>query len=258
MANQTQNKYVEFISDQDFMQCIENLFNAYEKSKNEYTEKEFYKNQIDPIKLTFDMKFNNLSEKEVIALEIQRQIDKNISNFIGHFHEELLGCIDGYEHQKNAGYDLRKKDNTLFAEIKNKKNTVNSSSAEATYQKLQRFAEAHPNSKCYWVSLIAKKSYCEQWSQTFGKRSYNHPRVYKVSGDKFYEIVTGDPHAFAKLCEAIPRAIDDFLTQNSITLKPDNSKIFNDIHAKATKNGVDIIKQMFNDNFKNYNGFPIK
>ena len=65
LANQTNNKYVDFISDQDFMHCIENLFNAYENTKNEYTEKQFYKNKIDPIKLSFDMKFNNLSEKEI-------------------------------------------------------------------------------------------------------------------------------------------------------------------------------------------------
>lgn len=258
MINQTGNKYVDFISDKDFMQCIENLFNAYENTKNEYTEKAFYKNKIDPIKLTFDMKFNDLTEKELISMEIQRQVDKNISNFIGHFHEELLGCIDGYEHKKAAGFDIRKKDNTLFAEIKNKQNTVNSSSKENTYQKLQRFANSYPNSKCYWVSLIANNSYCEQWSQKFDKRTYNHPNVYKVSGDKFYEIVTGDKDAFAKLCAAIPIAIDDFLNKHNTTLAPDNTKVYTDIQAKATKNRSNVTKQLFNDNFKKYNGFPVK
>ncbi|MFC0237083.1 Eco47II family restriction endonuclease [Fictibacillus phosphorivorans] len=258
MVNTTKNKYVDFISDQHFMKCVGDLFKAYENTKNEYTEKQFYKNKIDPIKLTFDMKFNNLTEKEMIAAEIQRQADKNISNFIGHFHEELMGGITEFEHIKNAGYDLRKVDNTIFAEIKNKQNTVNSSSKETTYQKLQRFAETNTDAKCYWVSLIAGNSYCEQWNQKFEDRTYNHPRVYKVSGDRFYEIVTGDKHAFMKLCTAIPHAIDEYLEKYTSTLKPNNTKVYSDIYSKATKNGVSVTNQLFNDNFNKYNGFPIK
>ncbi|KGA96741.1 hypothetical protein AJ85_16860 [Alkalihalobacillus alcalophilus ATCC 27647 = CGMCC 1.3604] len=263
------NKFVDFIDDQCFLDCIKSIYIEYEKQKNEYTIKKFYNNQIDPIKLTFDMIFSGVSEKELIEREVQRQMDKNISNFIGHFHEKLLGEIEGFIQKGNAGYDIKRKDNTLFAEIKNKRNTVNSSSKESTYQKLERFAEEYSDAKCYWVSLIAPTSYCTQWNQTFDKtkgpdkmRVYNHPRVYKVSGDYFYEIVTGDSHAFAKVCKALPRAIEDLLqTQIKYTTEiidtEDHSHLFSELFNRSQKNGTNILTQLFNDNFGHYKGFPI-
>lgn len=263
------NRFVDFIEDESFLDCIQSIYNEYDKQKNEYTLSKFYKNQIDPIKLTFDMTFSGVSEKELIEREVLRQMDKNISNFIGHFHEKLLGKIEGYVQEDNAGYDIRKEDNTLFAEIKNKRNTVNSSSQESTYQKLERFAEEYPLANCYWVSLIAPTSYLTQWTQTFDKtkgpdkmRTYNHPRVYKVSGDYFYEIVTGDPHAFAKVCKALPKAIEHLLqTEIKYTDKIDDSEenpyLFKELFIRSKENNTNILTQLFNDNFSHYKGFPI-
>lgn len=257
MTLQTQNKYVDFISDQSFLNCIERLYNKYEELKEEYTVKKFMKNQVDPLKLMSDMMINGLTEEEMIEAEINRQMDKSISNYIGHFQEELLGEISGYEHTPLSGYDIRKTDNTLFAEIKNKENTVNSSSKEATYQKLIDFADENPGSKCYWVSLIAKKSYHGQWilSINKGKRVYNHPNVFAISGDQFYELLTGDKDAFAKVLAAYPIALSDFLRTKKVTVRAKTNKIYKTLKKRADENGIPLLEQLSKENFKNYNGF---
>ena len=52
--------------------------------------KEFNKNIIDPIKLTFDSKVYGKTFEEIIEAECIRQIDKTNSNRIGYFHQNLF------------------------------------------------------------------------------------------------------------------------------------------------------------------------
>ena len=118
--------YLNFISDEHFLKCISNLHDAYVRAKNNVTKENFYSNKVDTIKLTFDAKFNDISEESLIQAEILRQIDKSINNSIGTFHEEILGGIEGYEIGKLSGFDIKAVDDPLFADIKNKHNTMNS------------------------------------------------------------------------------------------------------------------------------------
>ena len=114
------NKYVDFISDEHLLNCVANLHKSYLKAKNNVSKKSFYSNKVDTIKLTFDSKFNNIDEEDLIQSEILRQIDKSINNSIGTFHEQVLGGIKGFEVGKLSGFDIKANDNTLFADIKNK------------------------------------------------------------------------------------------------------------------------------------------
>ena len=143
------NKYVDFISDEHLLNCVANLHKSYLKAKNNVSKKSFYSNKVDTIKLTFDSKFNNIDEEDLIQSEILRQIDKSINNSIGTFHEQVLGGIKGFEVGKLSGFDIKANDNTLFADIKNKHNTMNSSSSEALFQKLARYADDYKKAKCY-------------------------------------------------------------------------------------------------------------
>src|SRR5690606_4125345 len=114
------NKYVTFISDEHLLLCIDNLHNSYLKAKNKINKKKFYNNKIDTIKLTFDAKFNDIEEEDLIQAEILRQIDKSINNSIGTFHEQILGGVEGFEVGALSGFDIKAEDDTLFADIKNK------------------------------------------------------------------------------------------------------------------------------------------
>ena len=207
-----ENQYLSFVSDRHLFTCIENLHASYNKAKADLSKKKFFRNKIDTIKLTFDTKFNGLSQEEVIAAEIRRQIDKSINNSIGTFHEEILGGIKGFEMGKLSGYDIKAVDDTLFADIKNKHNTMNSSAAESLFQKLARYADDYKKAKCYWVQILSKDSFCEKWYGDINGKEYSHSRVYKISGDRFYAMLTGEEDAFFQLYSILPQAIDDFLS----------------------------------------------
>ena len=91
------NKYVAFITDEHLLTCIANLHKSYLEAKNDISNKKFYSNKIDTIKLAFDTNFNDLDEETLIEAEILRQIDKSINNAIGTFHEDILCGIVGFE-----------------------------------------------------------------------------------------------------------------------------------------------------------------
>lgn len=146
--------YLSYISDEHLFKCIDRIYKSYLRAKRNISKSKFYSNKIDTIKLTFDEKFNQKSQKQVIEYEILRQIDKSINNSIGTFHEQILGGIRGFELGNLSGFDIKATDNSLFADIKNKHNTVNSSSAESLFQKLAHLADTYKHAKC-WLAYIS-------------------------------------------------------------------------------------------------------
>jgi hypothetical protein len=249
------NKYVDFISDKHLLMCIDNLYKAYQNAKNNISKKKFYKNKVDTIKLTFDSKFNDIDEESLIQAEILRQIDKSINNSIGTFHEQILGGVKGFEIGILSGFDIKSSDNTLFADIKNKHNTMNSKSAEALFQTLARYADDNKKAKCYWVQILAKKSFCELWSGIINRKEYSHSRVYKISGDKFYELVTGQSNALASLYKSLSVAIIDYLKNVAREGNTSKSSAIDEIKSKTKKSERSILDQITFENYSYYLGF---
>lgn len=249
------NKYLNYISDEHLIKCIANLHKSYLKAKAKVSKTQFYANKIDTIKLQFDSKFNNLDEESLIKGEIFRQLDKSINNSIGTFHEQILGGIKGYEMGKLNGYDIKASDDSLFADIKNKHNTMNSSSAEALFQKLARYANDYKKAKCYWVQILAKSSFEELWNGIINGKEYNHSRVYKISGDKFYSLISGQEDAFYKLYKTLPIAIDDYLNTLPKEKGKINNSAFDEIKNDIDKSQRNILDQITFDNFNSYLGF---
>lgn len=225
------NKYLDYITDEHFLSCIANLHKAYLKAKNNVTKKSFYSNKVDTIKLTFDAKFNDIEEENLIQSEILRQIDKSINNSIGTFHEQILGGINGFEIGNLSGFDIKAIDNTLFADIKNKHNTMNSSSAESLFQKLKVYADTYKKANCYWVQILAKSSFNELWKGEINGKEYSHSRVFKISGDQFYALLSGKDDALLQMYKALPSAIKDYLYS------------IEDNHSIAENSAIDEIKQ---------------
>lgn len=249
------NKYVNFISDEHLLKCIENLYNSYQKAKGNITKSSFYSNKVDTIKLTFDSKFNDIDEEKLIETEVLRQIDKSINNSIGTFHEQILGGIKGFEIGKLSGFDVKAEDDTLFADIKNKHNTMNSSSAEALFQKLSKYADTYKMSKCYWVQILAKNSFCELWKGDINGKEYSHSRVYKISGDQFYTLLSGENDAFFKLYKALPVAISDFLEGLDKRGDKNDHSALDEIKSATVKSKKSVIDQITYENFSYYLGF---
>lgn len=249
------NKYVDFISDEHLQSCIADLHKSYVRAKENITKQNFYLNKVDTIKLTFDSYFNEINEENLIQAEILRQIDKSINNSIGTFHEQILGGIEGFEVGSLSGFDLKAKDNTLFADIKNKHNTMNSSSAEALFQKLARYADDYKKAKCYWVQILAKSSFNEKWVSEINGKEYSHSRVYKISGDQFYALISGYDDAFFKLYKALPIAIADFLKTANQKGSTEENTALNEIMNETLKTERKILDQITFENYSYYLGF---
>ena len=249
------NKYLVFISDKHLLDCIGNLHKAYLKAKNNITKKNFYSNKVDTIKLTFDAKFNNIDEESLIQSEILRQIDKSINNSIGTFHEQILGGIKGFEAGNLSGYDIKAKDDTLFADIKNKHNTMNSSSAEALFQKLARYADDYKKAKCYWVQILAKNSFNEHWKGEINGKEYSHSRVYKISGDQFYGLLSGQEDAFFQLYKNLPIAITDYLNSIEQDKSVKENSALDEIKSELKDSKRSILDQITFENYSYYLGF---
>lgn len=249
------NKYVDFISDEHFLNCVANLHKAYLKAKNNITKKSFYKNKIDTIKLTFDAKFNDIDEESLIQTEILRQIDKSINNSIGIFHEEILGGIKGFERGTKSSYDIKAKNNTLFADIKNKHNTISAGAQLELFNSLAAFADKHKSSKCYWVQMLAKKSFNINWAGEIKGTHKSHPRVYKISGDQFYALLTGDKDSLLKLYKALPIVIKDYLNSTKKASSINANSAIEEIKSKTKTSKRTILDQITFENYGYYLGF---
>ena len=209
------NKYVEFVSDEDFIECIQHVVDAYLLTSDLETPLQVLKeskNTIDEFKTLFDVCVNQVGFDEWANFELIRQSDKTINNKIGEFHQELLGKVDGWVDLgvgDETEIDLKKEDNTVFIELKNKYNTMNSSSTKTCREKLENVIEKYPNATAYWAYVINKEYKSEDNVWKYQQRE--DERIRRISGDKLYEMITGDSKALEKVFEAIPRAIVDLL-----------------------------------------------
>jgi len=249
------NKYVNFVSDEHLLECVKNLHNSYLKAKNNISKKTFYKNKVDSIKLTFDSKFNDISEEDLIQSEILRQVDKSINNSIGTFHEQVLGGIKGYERGDKSSYDIKATDNSLFADIKNKHNTISAGAQLELFNSLASFADKHKNANCYWVQILATKSFIKKWQGEIKSTYKSHPRVFKISGDQFYSLLSGQEDALLQLYKNLPLVISDHLKSiEQEDLIKENSAL-EEITSETEKSNRSILNQITFENYSYYLGF---
>lgn len=204
------NKYVNFISDEHLLDCIKNLHGSYLRAKSNLTKKSFYSNKIDTIKLTFDAKFDGISEEDLIQSEILRQIDKSISNSIDTFHKQVLGGVNGYEAGNLNGFDIKASDHTLFAIFGHKEISRNIS--DAVFENLANAARVFLKAKFYYVLLDDDSYTNEKW--VIGNEEYQvgQKRVFKISLKQFYTEVTKQASSFEQLYNVIPIALNDCLS----------------------------------------------
>lgn len=242
------NYNLGFISNEDIYKHVKETVHQYRRSIN---LKEFNKNIIDPIKLTFDSKIYGQNIRQTIESECIRQIDKTNNNCIGYFHQNLFKRVGkGWEvpaNGKKGGFDVLNDDLHIYVEMKNKHNTMNSSSSQKTYIKMQGKILEDDKAICMLVEIIAKKSQNINWRISVDGKPRSHKQIRRVSIDKFYEIVFGEKNAFYKLCKALPAILDDVIAED------ESAKLHNTVYDELDK--TDFYKSLFLLAFKTYEGF---
>ena len=180
------NNYgLDFISDKALYNHVKDTVLKYSFKMNLQS---FNKNLIDPIKLTFDSIVYEQSVEQTISNEVLRQLDKTNSNLIGFFHQNIFNFIGDEWEVPTSGYDIQSPLHNIYVEMKNKHNTMNSSSAIRTYMRFQNTIIQNPVSKCFLVEVIAKRSQNIPWIVSIdGIKQPVNERIRRLSIDKFYK-----------------------------------------------------------------------
>jgi len=246
---------LNFISDDDLYNHVKDTVGKYRINSN-ISLKKFTKNHIDPIKLTFDSKVFTGNMLEAIESEISRQLDKTNSMIIGYFHQNIFEYIgDGWE-VPESGYDVVNTSKKYFIEMKNKHNTMNSSSSQKTYMKMKNTILKDPDSICCLVEVIAKSSQNIAWAISLDGNKVSDDKIRKISIDKFYELVTGQSDAFMKLCEQLPIVVDDIVSDLVLDKEDDAlTKSAKNILTELEGVADNTLKSLYSLSFEKYKGF---
>lgn len=246
------NKYkLSFISDENLINHVKKTIEEYGDTLKSIKLKGFNSNIVDPIKLTFDSKVYEKNIEEVIESEIIRQRDKTNNNSIGYFHQNIFKYISSCNVPKKYwDVTFSKNNKNIVVEMKNKHNTMNSSSAKATYIKMQNHILHYPDEYCYLVEVISKKSQNVPWEIKLDKKRVKHDHIRKVSIDKFYEEISGNKFSFRNLCDVLPSVINDVL-KNNPDIKVENDTVIEELR-NIDKN---LLNALYVLAFKHYEGF---
>ncbi len=227
---------LSFISEKDFKNHVRATIMKYGEKLESYDLKRFNSNLIDPIKLIFDKSVYHTSWEEIVNNEIFLQRDKSNNNDIGYFHQNIFSYFDGCE-VPQAGWDViyRNPDgiqmpdgdvvHTLYVEMKNKHNTMNSASSAKTYIKMQGQILEDDDCACFLVEAIAKRSQNIKWTTKVDGKNVQHRLIRRVSMDQFYSVLTGEEDAFYRMCMALSGVINAVVNEEESVSVPHDTVI---------------------------------
>jgi hypothetical protein len=132
---------------------------------------------------------------------------------------------------------------------------MNSSSSEALFQKLARYADDYKKAKCFWVQILAKNSFNDLWKGEINGKEYSHSRVYKISGDQFYALLSGQNDALFQLYKALPSAINDYLKSIDKNVQIKENSALVEITSEIEKSKRSVFDQITFENYSYYLGF---
>ncbi len=227
MPVQRRNRFVEFVSDEHFLECVKWVCDAYQQSLGTVDMERLQRNAIDPFKTVFDTFNGEIDIEAWLKTESMRQSDKTINNKVGDFHQKLLGGVNGWENLgrgNSLGIDLKNDSNTIFMELKNKHNTVKGEDLKNVFDKLKRVADRRRRATVYYAYIIPKRpGGGERVWETAQRRP--HHRIKEAWGFRVYEIVTGDRTALEKTWKALPRAIQEVTNSSFVLSANDKEKL---------------------------------
>lgn len=262
---------LDFISEENLVNHVKETIRKYGDKLKPYDLKRFNSNLIDPIKLIFDKNVYQTTWEGIIANEIFRQRDKsnNNNNAIGYFHQNIFsyfaGCIvpkEGWDviFTNEKGIEIEGNSvKTVYVEMKNKHNTMNSASAQKTYIKMQDQLLRDDDSACLLVEAIASKSQNIKWETTVDKRKVSHKLIRRVSMDQFFEIVTGEKDAFYRLCMTLPEIIKKVVLEakaaNDLEIPED--KVIQELDEMMEHQDISMELAIYLLGFNDYAGFQV-
>ena len=231
--------YLSWIDDNDFIRAVKELLSAVQMGKTR-AENKFGRNVIDPFSTAFSMAFFGVTREEWAKVEIQRQIDKSLSNAVGLFHQRILSGISGWEDLNNSNQiDLVNSEKKILAELKNKHNTLNAAASVSLYNKLSDLVNSkssiYKGYTAYYVTIVPKSAsgvdelfYPSDNSR--GERCHMDDKIRIIDGKRFYALASGEEHALENMFKILPDAIKD---AGACVLKSSDLKFIRELFVRA-------------------------
>jgi len=110
-------QWLPFITNEDFIEVLTELKNKADGARNKVA-KSFSRNAIDPFTALFQMELLSINANQWQSVETNRQIEKSLQNHMGHFHQSLIGKIEGWTNTDgNKVVDVINTERKIIAEI---------------------------------------------------------------------------------------------------------------------------------------------
>lgn len=204
----------------------------------EQSEKNIYKNVLDPFSAVFDAMAGGVSLSDWRKKELSRQIQKTLQNALGVFHQNILGNFKNWE---NLGVgnivDVVNEESKIIAEIKNKHNTTKGNHKTAIYDDLDKLLNStYKGFTGYYVEVIPKgrKEYDKEFTPSDNKsksRRPSHEKIRVIDGKSFYTLASGYKNALEQIYLVLPKVIGDILGQNSEIIEKE--MLFHELFKRA-------------------------
>lgn len=207
---------LQFIRDEDLFEHVKCTVLQYCLSID---LQRFHENLMDPVSLALHAQVGEKEVEEILASEVIQLLEKSrIYYYIDYFHKNIFRFIGGADWQvSDKVYDIIHLKKKIFVKIIGKRSPKRPSFLRNTYIKMQSTLLNDENAVCLLVDAATLGNQDKVWFPIGKEPQINHETIRQVSIDKFYAIVTGDALAFKKLCEILPRVIEDVV--NSINIK---------------------------------------
>lgn len=245
-------KLFKFISKESLRKYVKTELKNYKEAYSSITLEDFKKTPTDPFKFLFDSYLLENKQDELITDEILRRHGKKTESKIGYFHQYIFEYTNYKKWSvPKKGWDLVNEEEHIYVEIKNKFNTMNSSSQLSTFEKMEKKIKDDSKATCYLLQIMAKGSKNDIWKIS---NKECHENIRLISIDKFLELITRESKMFYYLCQGIKEIVSEetFISTNNMKTSIDLSE---QIKSQANEEKKPLIDIIFEYAFEDYEGF---
>lgn len=190
-------------------EVVGETFSEYLSVVTNFTLGEFLASSMDPFRFGFNVELFGL--REAIRKELEHKIEMKLEDLFGNYHEKYLGKARHIpsnspwrilKRGEMPGIDIANDEQKRYLQIKNKHNSLNSSSAKRLATELQRVSEEKPNAivGAGWVIAGPSRSCIGE--------NYIEPVARIFKGNDLYSFVTGNKNEMKEALDAFRSLVD--------------------------------------------------
>lgn len=174
----------------------------------------------DPFTVVAQAVLTDAPVADVLEFDRVRAINKTLSNAIGEWHQAVLGIAPNWRSlgANGGGVDIRTREGYLspkwgkpvFAEVKNRFNTIKASDEKDMWDKLDLLAKAN-EAVAYLIQIVPRTT--ERYDRPWKPSGRTERRTVRCcDGATAYDMVFGRAGALRDLYEAFPLVMADVVS----------------------------------------------